>query len=145
MFAWEILCRSPTAHGVFRQIVMDAGLIPLIEVDSAGTHAYHLGEGPDQRARETARERGVDISDLRARRATPDDFLYFDYILAMDQDNYDNLAEICPSGTEEKLRLFMDFAPELHIREVPDPYYGGQRGFDRVFDMRRIRRARAPC
>ena len=129
------ICRSPTAHGVFRHLVREAGLAHQIEIDSAGTHAYHLGEPPDRRSRETARERGVDIGDLRARRAQSQDFLDFDYILAMDEDNYRNLAALCPPGIEEKLRLYMDFAPELEVREVPDPYYGGARGFDLVFDL----------
>lgn len=129
------ICRSPTAHGVFRRLVADRGLQHLIEIDSAGTHAYHLGEPPDRRAQQTARERGIDIADLRARRARQEDFFEFDYILAMDQDNYDHLSGICPDGMEGKLRLFMDFAPEFRVREVPDPYYGGSRGFDRVFDM----------
>ncbi|WP_043758201.1 low molecular weight protein-tyrosine-phosphatase [Imhoffiella purpurea] len=129
------ICRSPTAHGVFRKLVVDAGLSRLIEIDSAGTHAYHLGETPDRRARETALTRGIDIGDLRARRAIAEDFHRFDYILAMDRDNYECLAEICPAGMEPKLRLFLDFAPDLSVREVPDPYYGGQRGFERVFDM----------
>ncbi|MBK1717134.1 low molecular weight protein-tyrosine-phosphatase [Thiocystis violacea] len=129
------ICRSPTAHGVFRKLVMDEGLPHVIEIDSAGTHAYHVGEPPDRRARETARERGVDIGDLRARRARPEDFLLFDYVIAMDEDNYASLAGICPTGMEDKLRLFMEFAPDLGIREVPDPYYGGQGGFERVFDM----------
>ncbi len=129
------ICRSPTAHGVFRHLVMEAGLEPLIEIDSAGTHGYHVGEPPDDRARETALSRGVDIGDLRARRAEPEDFLYYDYILAMDQDNYHSLSRICPRGMERKLLLLMDYAPDLRRREVPDPYYGGQQGFDQVFDM----------
>ncbi|WP_440870568.1 low molecular weight protein-tyrosine-phosphatase [Thiocystis violacea] len=129
------ICRSPTAHGVFRKLVMDAGLMDLVEIDSAGTHAYHVGESPDRRARETAAQRGIDIGDLRARRAKAEDFHHYDYVLAMDRDNLDALSEICPPGQESKLRLLMDFAPDLRIREVPDPYYGGQRGFERVFDM----------
>ena len=129
------ICRSPTAHGVFRKLVMDEGLQHLIEVDSAGTHAYHVGEPPDRRARETARERGIEIGDLRARRAEVEDFLRFDYVIAMDEDNHAALSRLCPSGMEDKLRRFMEFAPELGIREVPDPYYGGQRGFERVFDL----------
>ncbi|WP_295428093.1 low molecular weight protein-tyrosine-phosphatase [uncultured Thiodictyon sp.] len=129
------ICRSPTAHGVFRHLVQQAGYAARIQVDSAGTHGYHIGEPPDERAEETARARGIDISDLRARRAEPEDFLAFDYILAMDQDNYHSLARICPPGMERKLSLFLDFAPELKRREVPDPYYGGQRGFDQVLDM----------
>ena len=129
------ICRSPTAHGVFRHLVRESGLEALIEIDSAGTHAYHVGEPPDRRARETASSRGIDIGDLRARRAEPEDFHYFDYVLAMDQDNYHSLSRICPPGVESKLALFMDFAPELRRREVPDPYYGGQQGFEQVFDM----------
>ena len=129
------ICRSPTAHGVFRRLVVDEGLSHRIEIDSAGTHAYHIGEPPDRRARDTARMRGIDIGDLRARLAEPDDFVRFHYVLAMDRDNYENLSQICPKGQEDRLRLFMEFAPELGIREVPDPYYGGQRGFEQVFDM----------
>ena len=129
------ICRSPTAHGVFRYLVAEAGLEARIEIDSAGTHGYHVGEPPDERARETALARGVDIGDLRARRAEPEDFLYYDYILAMDQDNYHSLARICPRGMERKLLLLMDYAPDLRRREVPDPYYGGQQGFDQVFDL----------
>ncbi len=129
------ICRSPTAHGVFRHLVRAAGYATQIEIDSAGTHAYHLNEPPDERAQETALARGVDISDLRARRAAAEDFAYYDYILAMDQDNYHSLSRVCPQGMERKLLLLMDFAPQLKRREVPDPYYGGQRGFDQVFDM----------
>jgi len=129
------ICRSPTAHGVFRRLVVEQGLSHLVEIDSAGTHAYHIGEPPDRRARQTALERGIDIGDLRARLAEPADFDRFDYVLAMDQDNYRNLSRLCPEGMESKLRLFMDFAPEFGFREVPDPYYGGQRGFDQVFDL----------
>jgi len=77
----------------------------------------------------------VELDDLRARRAEPEDFLYFDYVLAMDQENYLSLSTICPRGMERKLSLFMDFAPELRVREVPDPYYGGPAGFETVFDM----------
>jgi protein-tyrosine phosphatase len=129
------ICRSPTAHGVFRHLVEQAGLAARIEIDSAGTHAYHEGQPPDERAQEAALARGIDIGDLRARRAAIDDFVYFDYVLAMDQDNYQSLSRICPRGMERKLLLFMDYAPEFRVREVPDPYYGGQRGFDQVFDM----------
>jgi len=129
------ICRSPTAQGVFRYLVAEAGLEARIEIDSAGTHGYHVGEPPDERATETALARGVDIGDLRARRAEPEDFLYYDYILAMDQDNYHSLARICPRGMERKLLLLMDYAPDLRRREVPDPYYGGQQGFDQVFDL----------
>ncbi|KAA6185787.1 low molecular weight phosphotyrosine protein phosphatase [Thiohalocapsa marina] len=131
------ICRSPTAHGVFRKLVQESGLAERITVDSAGTHAYHLGEAPDRRAQETALRRGIPLSDLRARRALAEDFELFQYILAMDQDNYDNLALLCPAGRglEQRLRLFMEFAPHMGQREVPDPYYGGAGGFETVFDL----------
>ncbi len=129
------ICRSPTAHGVFRKLVQDEGLMERIEIDSAGTHGYHVTEPPDRRAILTAARRGVDLEDLRARRAEPEDFLYYDYILAMDQENYMSLSAICPRGMERKLMLLMDFAPQLRTREVPDPYYGGTTGFEQVFDM----------
>jgi len=129
------ICRSPMAHGVFRQLVRDEGLAEYIEIDSAGTHGYHLDEPPDRRAILTAARRGVEIDDLRARRAEPRDFHDFDYVLAMDQENYLSLSAICPRGMEVKLSLFMDFAPELRTREVPDPYYGGPGGFETVFDL----------
>jgi protein-tyrosine phosphatase len=129
------ICRSPTAHGVFRDLVNAAGLEEKIEVDSAGTHAYHVGSAPDRRAQATALDRRVDLSDLRGRQVEADDFLNFDYILAMDAENLDNLRQICPAEAHEKLRLFMDFAPDYGMSEVPDPYYGGDRGFDQVIDM----------
>ena len=107
----------------------------LITTDSAGTIDYHAGKAPDRRARETAVKRGLDISDLRARQAKAGDFIRFDYVIAMDRDNYADLLRICPQDQEHKLHLFMDFAPHLKEREVPDPYYGGPAGFDRVFDL----------
>ena len=129
------ICRSPTAQGVFQALVEKEGLQDRIEVDSAGTHAYHVGEPPDRRAQETARKRGFDLSDQRARRAVAEDFLLFDYVVAMDQDNYHALYAICPEGMEEKIQLLMDYAPSFRTREVPDPYYGGPSGFEQVFDM----------
>jgi protein-tyrosine phosphatase len=129
------ICRSPTAHGVFRDMVVKADLPELVEIDSAGTHAYHVGEGPDRRAQAAARSRGIDLSDLRARKVVAADFSAFDYIVAMDQDNYHALSGLCPDGQFEKIHLFMDFAPHMRTREVPDPYYGGDSGFDRVFDL----------
>jgi protein-tyrosine phosphatase len=131
------ICRSPTAQGVFDKLVQEAGLAELIEIDSAGTHAYHVGEPPDRRAQQTARRRGIDLSEQRARRVEPEDFLNFDYILVMDQDNYHAMSAICPDGQglERRLMLFLDFAPHLRTREVPDPYYGGANGFESVFDM----------
>ncbi|HEC17622.1 MAG TPA: low molecular weight phosphotyrosine protein phosphatase [Sedimenticola sp.] len=129
------ICRSPTAHGIFEALVEREGLGDRIEVDSAGTHAYHVGNPPDRRAQETARSRGLEIGHQRARRVEGEDFLRFDYVLAMDQDNYHALCAICPDGMEEKLQLFLDYAPQLRVREVPDPYYGGPNGFEQVFDM----------
>lgn len=129
------ICRSPTAQGVFRKLLQSEGLDDVIEIDSAGTHGYHTGEPPDRRAREAAARRGIDLSDLRARCVETQDFSYYDYVLAMDQENYHSLSRICPPGFERRLMLFMDFAPHLRTREVPDPYYGGAAGFERVFDM----------
>lgn len=127
------ICRSPTAEGVFRDLVQREGLDGEITIDSAGTHAYHIGEPPDSRAQAEARRRGIDISALRGRQARPGDFEQFDYVLAMDAENHRNLMAICPNGREDRLHLCLDFAANVDRREVPDPYYEG--GFDRVYDM----------
>ncbi len=129
------ICRSPTAQGVFQHMIEQEGLSSQVEVDSAGTHAYHVNEPPDRRAQQAALRREVDLSPLRARRATADDFDVFDYVLAMDSENMSNLEQICPKGLEYKLSLFLDYAPDLDVSEVPDPYYGGTAGFDRVLDL----------
>lgn len=129
------ICRSPTAEGVFVKRLEESGLAHLVAVDSAGTHAYHVGEPPDPRAQRSAASRGIDLSGLRARRAQPEDFSRFDYVLAMDRDNYLHLQGICPAGEEGKLNLFLSYAPQLDVDEVPDPYYGGPTGFERVLDM----------
>ena len=129
------ICRSPTAHGVFRALVEKAGLAHRILIDSAGTHAYHEGEPPDKRALSTAERRGIQMADLTARRVAPEDFHAFDYIVAMDQDNYMALSSICPEALYDKIYLLMDFSPQARTREVPDPYYGGPAGFERVFDL----------
>jgi len=129
------ICRSPTAEGVFRHLVQKQKLEKFLEIDSAGTHAYHVDAPPDERAQAACARRGIDIAHLRGRRATADDIRQFDYILAMDRENYENLLAICPAGHEPKVRLFMEFAPNRREREVPDPYFGGISGFDRVLDM----------
>ena len=130
------ICRSPVAEGVFRLMLEGVGLSEKIDVDSAGTHAYHIGAPPDTRSQATALRRGVDLRQLRARRVTVADFAEFDYLLAMDRDNFENLLELCPdSSLHNRVRLLMDFAPHLPEREVPDPYYGGPSGFDRVMDL----------
>lgn len=129
------ICRSPTAEGVFRHLVREAQLAERIETDSAGTHAYHVGEPPDTRAMATAERRGILLHDLRARKVTAEDFALFDYVLAMDRANYAALEEICPPGAESRLHMLMDFAADYPEQDVPDPYYGGATGFERVFDM----------
>lgn len=129
------ICRSPTAEGVFRHLVHQEGLADWISTDSAGTHAYHIGEQPDRRAQQTALSRGIDLSDLRGRKAIENDFYEFDYVLAMDDDNYQLLENICPEGLESKLSLFLDFSKEYSETQVPDPYYGGDKGFEYVFDL----------
>ncbi len=128
------ICRSPTAHGVFRALVEQRGMAHLIEIDSAGTAAYHIGNPPDHRSVTAARQRGYDLSDLRARQAISADFEHYDYIMAMDKENLSNLKAICPTGFQGHLGLFLDLA-ELSVREVPDPYYGGPSGFDQVLDL----------
>ena len=129
------ICRSPTAEGVFRQRLHEAGLEHAVRLDSAGTHSYHIGRSPDPRASQAAAQRGYDLSDLVGRQVGPRDFEEFDLILAMDQDNLANLRRLCPRGQEHKLRLFLSFSSRYAGLEVPDPYYGGAQGFDRVLDM----------
>lgn len=129
------ICRSPTAHGVFEQLVHQQGLQEYIYVDSAGTHAYHVGEQPDRRSQAAALERGVDLSSQRARRVLVEDFDQFDYVLAMDHSNLQNLMELATESQQARIHLFMRFAQRWQETEVPDPYYGGSRGFERVLDM----------
>lgn len=129
------ICRSPTAEGVFRKHLRDAGLEHAVYLDSAGTHAYHVGKSPDRRARQAASGRGYDLSGLVARQVSGDDFARFDYILAMDLDNLADLERICPQEHRQKLRLFLSFSAAYAGQEVPDPYYGGPQGFDQVLDM----------
>ncbi|UCE89708.1 MAG: low molecular weight phosphotyrosine protein phosphatase [Pseudomonadota bacterium] len=129
------ICRSPTAQGVFRHLVVQEGMSDVVVTDSAGTHAYHVGNPPDGQALATAQQRGIDISDMRARRVGEEDFERFHYVLAMDRDNYAILEDMCPEQHRHKLRFFMEFAPERRETEVPDPYYGGRLGFEKVFDL----------
>ena len=129
------ICRSPSAEGVFRACVERDGLANRIAVDSAGTGDWHVGNPPDPRAQAAAKRRGVDLSGLRARAARSADFHHFDYVLAMDHENLAHLARICPPGREDRLALFLDFAPALGQRHVPDPYYGGAQGFPHVYHI----------
>lgn len=129
------ICRSPTAEGVFQQRVVQAGLTKQIKTDSAGTHSYHIGSRPDQRSQKAALNRGYDLSALRARKVKQSDFDKFDYVLAMDNANYQDLLAICPEHLESKVSLFLSHAVGLPETEVPDPYYGGPKGFDWVLDL----------
>ena len=129
------ICRSPTAEAVFSHFVENAGLSESIRIDSAGTHDYHIGDPPDTRALHAAQQRGYDMSKLRGRQVGESDFSRFDYVLAMDKANLAILRRIAPPGTEMKTKLFLEYARNHVEREVPDPYYGGADGFERVLDM----------
>ncbi len=129
------ICRSPTAHGVFRDLVRREGLADKIEVESAGTHAYHVGEPPDRRSVQAAKLRGVDLSDLRARQIIKSDYDDFDLLLAMDRGHFGLMLGKCPPARQDALALFLSFAPQLNLLDVPDPYYGAGDGFERVLDM----------
>lgn len=129
------ICRSPTAEAVFRTIAAREAPELELEVDSAGTAGYHVGEPPDPRTRAAASRRGYDLSGLRARIVEPKDFERFDLILAMDRENLNVLQRRAPVAAKNRLRLFMEFAPEAGTAEVPDPYYGGPNGFEEVLDL----------
>ena len=129
------ICRSPTAEGAFRRVLQVRKLDGRVEVSSAGTHGYHNGEPPDQRAQQAAARRGYDLSRIRARKVSPQDLDYFDLILAMDRKALESLREICPPERSGRLGLFMDYSRNFKVDEVPDPYYGRGEGFDLVLDM----------
>ncbi len=128
------ICRSPTAEGVFRAQAIVAGLESTLFIDSAGTHAYHVGAEPDARSQFFAAKRGYDLSHQRARQVKASDFAQFDYLLAMDKDNLALLHAACPQEHRHKLALFMQYASHSAAEEIPDPYHGGTRGFDIVLD-----------
>ncbi|MBM3390949.1 MAG: low molecular weight phosphotyrosine protein phosphatase [Betaproteobacteria bacterium] len=129
------ICRSPTAEGVARNILINNGLYDLIKVDSAGTHDYHVGEPPDPRTCLAAMKRGVDLSRLRARQVCPEDFERFDLLLAMDRANLVHLKRGSRPEYHSKLGLFLEYAEAFEEYEMPDPYYGGASGFEQVLDM----------
>ena len=129
------ICRSPTAEAIFRARVEEAGLAQRIFTDSAGTHDYHIGDPPDMRAQHAAQQRGYDMSALRGRQVGLLDFTRFDYVLAMDRANLAILQRLCPQPQRGRLGLFLEYASRHEEREVPDPYYGGADGFERVLDM----------
>lgn len=129
------ICRSPTAEGVFRKLVEDAGLGERVRIDSAGTAGYHVGATPDARAMAAAKSRGFDLSAIRARHVVAADFAAFDLILAMDEENLADLRRAAPADTRAQLRLLLEFAPGADVSAVPDPYYGGKNGFEQVLDL----------
>ncbi|MEX1993591.1 MAG: low molecular weight protein-tyrosine-phosphatase [Steroidobacteraceae bacterium] len=129
------ICRSPTAEAVFRDLVQRQAARLAIEVDSAGTHAWHAGSAPDERAITAARRRGIDMSRLRARKVEAADFERFDLVLAMDEQNLQRLRQLAPATHRDRVRLFLDYAPQLERRDVPDPYYGDATGFEEVLDL----------
>ncbi|MBT0587634.1 low molecular weight protein-tyrosine-phosphatase [Alteromonas oceanisediminis] len=126
------ICRSPTAEAVFRHKAKALGVE--VHIDSAGTHGYHIGKAPDKRSQDAGTSRGYDFSGLACRRVDDSDYEKFDYIVCMDHENMQNLKERCPPEHQHKLHLFLNFA-DSEFDEVPDPYYGGKRGFDLVLDL----------
>ncbi len=129
------ICRSPTAEGVFRKLVEERAPDLRVEIDSAGTHDYHVGEAPDPRAVAAAARRGIDLKALRARMVEDEDFERFDLLVAMDRLNREILLDRSPDEFRERVRLMMEFAPSPEIEDVPDPYYGGAAGFEQVLEL----------
>ena len=129
------ICRSPSAEGVFRALLVQRAPQLSVELDSAGTHDYHVGEPPDARSIAAALRRGIDLSALRARTVRTSDFDEFDLILAMDEQNLRELRRRAPAHRHERIRLMMEFGPDASLRAVPDPYYGGPQGFEQVLDL----------
>lgn len=129
------ICRSPTAHGVLRAGIAARGWQALVTVDSCGTHGYHVGEAPDARSQQHALQRGYDLSNLRARQVQAEDFQRHALILAMDPQNMARLEQLCPPALQHKLHLLTQFCLHHHSASVPDPYYGGNQGFEKVLDL----------
>lgn len=129
------ICRSPMAEGVTRRLLKNKGMEQIVHIDSAGTHDYHLGEPPDARAQRAALRRGINLSGLRARKVEAADFERFDMLLAMDRANLSQLQGACPRPHLPKLDLFMRYSTRFEGEDVPDPYFGGDQGFELVLDM----------
>lgn len=129
------ICRSPMAEGIFRREIAKAGLLEKVRIDSAGTHSYHVGSKPDHRAQNAILKRGVNIGNLRGRQVADADFEKFDYILAMDTANLNNLKRRAPARLRGKLKLLLSYSRKYPNLDVPDPYYGGLTGFDENLDM----------
>jgi len=129
------ICRSPTAEGVFRHLLKTEAPQLRVEVDSAGTADYHIGDAPDPRSQRAAIRRGIDLGGLRARQVTPDDFARFDFILAMDGNNLRDLEAMRPKHSAARIQLFLEYAPESAATDIPDPYYGNAAGFEEVLEL----------
>lgn len=129
------ICRSPTAHGVFEHLLHKHQLHNIVRVDSCGTGAWHIGQAPDERTQKAAKRKGYDLSHLRARRIELEDFQQFDYILAMDTRNLADVIKMAPDTYAGNIQLFLDYSSKKSLVEVPDPYYGGEDGFERVLDI----------
>tara|TARA_B100001769_G_C21783466_1_gene427475 strand:+ start:174 stop:647 length:474 start_codon:yes stop_codon:yes gene_type:complete len=129
------ICRSPTAEGLLISKVSAENVSHKFEIDSCGTHDYHLGHSPDSRTQEAAELRGINLSDLRSRKIKLSDFEYYDLILVMDKLNENFLMNLCPNEYQYKIKLMLNYLPDYPIDEVPDPYYGGEDGFDQVLDI----------
>lgn len=126
------ICRSPTAEGVFRTKALNNGFE--VQVDSAGTGGYHLGAPPDKRSQQAASRLGYDLSDLKCRKVEEQDFAHFDYIIAMDNANVQDLMRKCPEEFQHKISLILAYT-KTNFTEVPDPYYGGGKAFELVLDL----------
>jgi protein-tyrosine phosphatase len=129
------ICRSPMAEGVLRRVAREEGVLDRFEIDSAGLGNWHVGQAPDSRAQEAARRRGVDISDQFARQVTKEDFARFDLLLAMDGSNFDELIQLAPKSARHKVRRFLDYAPHVANKDVPDPFFGEREGFNHALDL----------
>ena len=129
------ICRSPTAHGLFLSLIREEQLDEIIEVDSAGTHSWNIGNSPDLSAQMIAREHGIDLTGLRARRVVKEDYDYYDYIVAMDKSNLANMLAECEKYNRHKLKLLLEYADDIEITEVPDPYGEGIDGFETVYGL----------
>jgi len=129
------ICRSPMAEGVFRRAAEQEGLIDRFEIDSAGLGDWHVGQPPDHRAQQAARSRGIDISGQSARQVEDEDFERFDLLLAMDRSNYAELKARAPASARAKIRHFLDYAPHVGTKDVPDPFFGGSDGFEDALDL----------
>jgi len=127
------ICRSPMAEGAFRAATESAGLLEHFTIDSAGTIGYHAGAAPDPRAQAAASAQGVDISGQQSRKVADSDFETFDYIMVMDRENYSDLIERCPENRKERIQLFLNYAPDIPINEMPDPYIGPAHQFDTCY------------